>query len=312
MAKATKKTSKKTVQKTAAADGLDSSREWSLDEVEAHLPKVSAGDVDALREALLEAQTEEQLATLGSGYRTEDILAAAPTFTVGGLYAMGKLGGPPPGLAPGYFPLLLRETRELDRLNTQYEQQARDVTATISGRRALLKSANSAALDARRNVAQTLLRTVVPVRSKHRAELEKAAAGADSYAGTVASVRSVARIVTALREDPKLAKVLDQLGYTAAYVDELRGLADEVERLTKQGAGLTPPQKTDQSVLDAQDGLVLIIMRAIWAPLRDAKSRGRRVRLPRVGGLARFFSSASGDTGDEEPAPIEGAPPTEA
>ena len=307
-----KAASKKTVAKKAPRraaektvfDELDPSLGWSLDEVEPHLPEVPEGHVAMLRAGILAAQTEEQLVTLGAGFRTEDILAAAPTFTVGSLLAVRRLGRPPPGLGLAFFPLLVREARALGVANQSFEQQLRDVASTISGRRAGLKEANSRALAARRGVAQTLLRSVLPSTSEHRAELEQAAAGADTYAATVASVRSVARILTTLRAAGETqASLLAHLGYTEAYVEELLELAGEVERLSTQGAGLTPPQKTDQRTLDAQDGLVLTIMRAIWTPLREARSRGASVRLPPVGALERLFISTSnaGSGTDEEP-----------
>jgi hypothetical protein len=304
--KVAKKAPRKTAEK-AILDELDPSLGWSLDEVEPHLPEVPEDHVAMLRAGILGAQTEEQLVTLGAGFRTEDILAAAPSFTIGSLLAVRRLGRPPPGLGLAFFPLLVREARALGVANQSFEQQLRDVASTISGRRAVLAAANSKALAARRGVAQTLLRSVLPSTSEHRAELEQAAAGADTYAATVASVRSVARILTALRAaDPTQASLLAHLGYTPEYVEELLVLASEVERLSMQGAGLTPPQKTDQRALDAQDGLVLTIMRAIWTPLREARSRGSSIRLPPVGGLERLFistSSPGSETDEDEPAP---------
>lgn len=296
--------SKTAVAKASPTTELDPSREWSLDEVEPHLPPVPAEEVELLKEMLLRAHTEQQFVAWGAQFRTDDILGAAPPFLVGCLAAVGKLGAPPPGLALGYFPLLLNESRELHRMNVRFEQERTNVASTISGRRAQLKLANSRALDARRNLAQTLLRSVIPADSKYRAELERAAAGTDNYAGTVASVRTVVRIANELRQDAKIARVLDSFQYSEEYIASLSRLADDVDELSKAAPGLTPPQLTSQTALDLQDGLVCAIMRSIWMPLRDVRVNGAAIRLPPVGALERLFiSRPRGARDEEEPAP---------
>ena len=291
---------KKVARAAAGKDALDPSREWSLDEVERHLPPVPREEVELLKEMLLGAHTEQQFVAWGSAFRTEDILGAAPPFLVGCLGAVAKLGKPPPGLSLGYFPLLVEETRELHRMNTRFAQEQTEVASTISGRRAQLKLANSRALDARRNLAQTLLRSVVPADSKHRAELERAVQGTDSFAGTVATVRTVARIASELRQDKKVARALDSFQYDEAYIASLSGLADKVDELSRLAPGLTPPQLTSQTALDQQDGIVCAILRAVWVPLRDAKTSGAALRLPPVGALERLFVSRPRANAPEE------------
>ena len=300
---------KKVAKAAAGKEVLDPSREWSLDEVEPHLPPVPRDEVELLKEMLLGAHTEQQFVAWGSAFRTEDILGAAPPFLVGCLGALAKLGKPPPGLSLGYFPLLVEESRELHRMNTRFEHEQTEVASTISGRRAQLKLANSRALDARRNLAQTLLRSVIPADSKHRAELERAVQGTDSFAGTVASVRIVTRIAGELRQDPKIARALDSFQYGEAYIADLSAMADEVDELSKLASGLTPPQLTSQTALDQQDGIVCAIMRSMWVPLRDAKTSGAALRLPSVGALERLFVSRPGRDKDEEepqPQPVSG------
>lgn len=295
---------KKVAKAAPGKDVLDPSREWSLDEVEPHLPPVPREEVGLLKEMLLGAHTEQDFVAWGAQFRTVDILGAAPPFLVGCLGVLAKLGAPPPGLSLGYFPLLLEESRELHRMNTRFEHERTEVTTTISGRRAQLKTANSRALDARRNLAQTLLRNVVPASSKYRAELESATAGTDSPAGTVASVRVVVRIASELRQDPRIARALDSFQYGEPYLAGLSVLADEVDDLSKLAPGLTPPQLTSQTALDQQDGIVCAIMRSMWVPLRDAKTSGAALRLPPVGALERLFISRPGrDTDEEEPQP---------
>src|SRR5690606_23172393 len=266
---------KKVAKAAPEKDELDPSREWSLDEVEPHLPPVPQDEVQLLKEMLLGAHTEQTFVAWGAQYRTDDILGAAPPFLVGCLGAVAKLGGPPPGLSLGYFPLLLDAARELHELNTRFAQEQRAVASTISGRRAQLKLANSRALDARRNLAQTLLRSVIPADSKYRAELEAAAAGTDNYAGTVASVRSFVSITTELRQIARLPRFLASLQYGEGHIASVSRLADDVDELSKLAPGLKPPQRTSQTTLDQQDGLVCAIMRAIW------------VHSPPAGGCAR-------------------------
>ncbi len=260
----------------AAKGELNPSLEWSLDEVEKYLPEVPDGAYQRVRASLIGAAGDGALIALGTSFRTEDIYASAAPFAVGGLLALRKLGDPPVGLPLALFPLLVHEGQELGRVNASFEQEQRDVDAEISGRRARLKLKNGEALRSRRGAVQTLLRYVVPADSPKRAELEAAGAGVDSYAGTVASVRTVARVLGELRKDDALRPVLDDYGYTAAKVADMRALADEVERLNALGAGLKPPLMTTQHALDRQDGLVLTIMRAI-SGIRSG-TPGRRAR----------------------------------
>ncbi len=304
-APAKKSTAKKAAGKPA--DALDPSLEWSLEEVEKHLPAVSDGEYQRVRSSLLRATSNEALSVLGTSFRTEDIFASAAPFAVGGLLALRKLGQPPPGLPRALFPLLVHEAQELGRMNASFEQEQRDVSAGISGRRAKLKRANSQALRGRRSVMQTLLRYVLPVDSPKRAELEAAGAGVDNHAGTVASVRTVARVLADLRKDEALRPVLDDYAYTDATVEWLLGLASDVEQLSAQGAGLRPPLATNQAMLDRQDGLVLTIMRAIWDPLRDARADGASIELPPTGSIDRFFNAS---TSNDDEKVVAAAPVT--
>lgn len=193
--------------------------------------------------------------------------------------------------------MLLNESRELHRLHMRFEQERTDVGATISGRRVELKMANSRALNARRNLAQTLLWSVVQANSKHRAELERAAAGTDTYAETVASAPSCASRVS-------FAKMLGS---------RVCSTASTPTRSTSRSSRATPtrlrvsrekaPQLTSQTTLDRRNGLVCAIMRAIWVPLRDARADGAAIRLPPVGALERLFISRPRQTPDEEKPP---------
>lgn len=111
--------------------------------------------------------------------------------------------------------------------------------------------------------------------------------------------------------DERLVRTIDDYGFGDAYVERLRGLADEVERLADMGAALTPPQSTSQRVLDRQDGLVLAIMRAIFIPLRHARAEGARIELPPVGAVERMFERSSGgaDPSDDDDAEDDAPPP---
>lgn len=304
--------------KSASGGTLDPSKEWSLDQLERHLPPVDPAAVAELRAALLSAQSTEQLLGIGTTFRTEDILAAAPPFAVGTLLALRKLEETPPGLAPELVPLLVQEAKELTRLDAAFEQESRDVAMNIGGRREQLKHAKSRALRARRGVVRTLLRGIVPVGSAQRARLERAGAKAATPAATAASVRSVASVLAELNDDPKVARVLARYRYTRAHVDHLESLAVEVERLGAQGAALLPPQRTDQQALDRQDGLVCVLIRAIWWALRDALDEGAPIRMPPLGGLERLVLRTREDEAEEEDvtdldedAPVPNAEPLE-
>ena len=238
---------------------------------------------------------------IGTSFRTSDILAAAPPFTVGTLLALRQLGEPPPGLAPELVPLLVQEAKELRRLDAAFEQEGRDVSMNIGARREELKKAKSRALRARRALIRTLLRGVVPIRSAQRVRLERAGAQASTPAAAAASVRSVRKVLVDLREDPKVARVLDRYRYGDAHVEHLESLAVDVERLGAQGAALLPPQRTDQRALDLQDALVSVIIRAIWWALRDALDEGARIRVPPLSGdLERLVLRTREDEAEEE------------
>ncbi|UJR82048.1 hypothetical protein [Sandaracinus amylolyticus] len=304
-----KKNTKKTPSPRRPAAGstpIDTSRAWSLEELDPHLPPVRDEDLALVKESLIRAQSNEGLIALGAGFRTEHILAVAPGFAAGAMLAVRALGKPPAGLAIELLPLLVRETRELQRVNLAFEQQRRDVASEISGRREQLKAATSRALRARRSVVLTLNRHVLPHGSKVRAELARAASKAPTPAVAVASVRTVARILGELRADPSLALVLDRYGYDEAFVAQLTSIADETERLDRAGADLTPPQRTDQRALDRQDGIVLAILRAIWWPLHDAQQDGAAITAPPLGALERLVAGSRPE--DDEP---EEPPPTE-
>lgn len=287
--------------KSASGDALDPSKEWSLDQLERHLPPVDPAAVAELKAALLSAQSTEQLLGIGTTFRTEDILAAAPPFAVGTLLALRKLDEAPPGLAPELVPLLVQEAKELARLDAAYEQESRDVSMNIGGRREQLKHAKSRALRARRGVVRTLLRGIVPVGSAHRTRLERAGAKASTPAATAASVRSVAKVLAELNADPKVARVLARYKYTRSHVEHLESLAVDVERLGAQGAALLPPQRTDQRALDLQDGLVCVLIRAIWWALRDALDEGAPIRMPPLSGdLERLVLRTREDEAEDE------------
>ncbi|UJR81568.1 hypothetical protein [Sandaracinus amylolyticus] len=305
--KKTKKTTKVAAKKratkkapTRAAVGLDTSRAWSLDEIERDLPPTSEARVAAVREALARAYGNEKLVDIGATYRTEEILAVAPNVAASALHALRTLDPPPRGLAPELLRLLVVEGRELARIDLAYEQQLRDVASEIAGRRDALKVAKGRALRERRVVATHLARNVVALDSPHRAELQRASAKAPTASAAVASARTVARILEELRADPQHTLVLDAYGYDDALVARLRELADETERLAGTGAALTPPQHIDQRALDRQDGLVLAILRAIVGALRNAQSEGASISLPSLGGLERFVVSARDASEDEE------------
>lgn len=307
-----KATSKK--KPAARAEALDPSRKWSLEQAEKHLPAVSEEEIERLRAAVSRATADADLIALGAGYRTEDILASAPPFVVGSVLALKILGRRPEGMPRALLPLVVREARNLDRMNALYEQEQRDSSTSISGLRAELKLANAKALRRRRLVAQTLLRYVLPTDSPKRAEMEKASAGAKTWAETVASVNAVARVLAELRKDSALTAILDDYEYTEATVDELRALAADVKRLSSQGATLKPPQETNQRRLDRQDGLVLTLMRAVWDPLRDAKQDGAAIELPPTGSVDRFFNppASSGESEDVTPEPTDSASQSDA
>jgi hypothetical protein len=303
---ANKAGAKKAVAKTAAAKPastieaeLDPSLEWSLDEVEPYLKPVSEEQIARVRAAIVRAMSEDELVALGSTQRSEVIIGAAPPFTIGTLLALELHGSTPLGLAPALPTLLVREARNLANLDRKYEQEHRDVSTTISGRREGLKVANSKALSRRRSVAQTLLRYVVPASDAvRRAQLEAASAGAKTPSATIASTRSVARVLAELRTDETLRPVLDDYGYTDAVVTELNELAADVKRRADQAASVRPPQKASQRALDMQDGLVLAIMRAIWDALREARADGAAFALPPARGLERHFSIATSTAQD--------------
>jgi len=299
----------KSAAKGAGKSALDPSRAWSLEELQAHLPNVDPAVLAHLRESMVRALGEDGLLALGTSFTTEDILAAVPGFTVGALLALRSRKTPITGLAPALIPLLVRETHELARANTAFEQQLRRVSSAISGRRAKLKRANSEALSARRAVVRVLLQSVLPHDAPARPVLERAAGKARTPTATVASVRTVAEELATLRRDGAYTTLLDSYGYGDDHVAYLNGLADAVERLAAQGASLTPPQETDQRALDLQDGLVLAIVRAIWQPLRDARASGQSLPLPPLGALERLFvrSEPSGD--EEELSEEDGAEP---
>ena len=308
---AKKPAAKKTVAKKAVAETasliereLDPSLEWSLHEVEPYLKPVSEEQIARVRASILRAVSEDDLVALGATHTTEDIIAAAPPFTIGTILALEQHGSTPSGLAPALPTLLVREARNLANLDRKYEQEHRDVWTSISGRREGLKAANSKALNRRRAVAQALLRYIVPASDRaRRAQLEAAAAGAKTPAETIASTRTVARVLAALRQDETLKLVLDDFGYTDAVVTELNDLAADVKTQSDLAGGLRPPQKTSQRALDMQDGLVLSIMRAIWDPLREARTAGAAFALPPARGLERFFSistSTAQQTTEEE------------
>ena len=305
---ARKSAARKTPTKRAASlaksaptwDVLDPTQEWSLDQLERHLPDVEAAVVAELRDALVSAQSMERLLGIGTDFRTEDILAAAPSFTVGTLLALRELDEPPPGLALELVPLLVQEAKELARLDAAFEQESRDVSMNIGARREQLKRAKSRALRARRGVVRTLLRGIVPVRSAQRTRLERAAAKASTPAAVAASVRSVAKVLAELHKDPKVARVLNRYRYTNAHVEHLEALAVDVERLGAQGAARLPPQRTDQQALDRQDGLVCVIIRAIWWALRDAVDEGATLRMPPLGELERLVLRTREDEVEEE------------
>lgn len=285
-----------------ATSVLDPTREWSLEEVEKYLPAAPEEEQIALRESLKRALGDAELCAIGADYRTEDIIAAVPPFTIGTLLALKTLVVLPPGLPQAALPLLVRETHELNRMNTSYEAEQRYSSTALSGRRAKLKLANGDALHARRTVANTLLRYVVPRDSSMRAELERASAGAKTWAGTEATVNAVARVLEELLKDRALAPVLKIWGYSQATVDDLRARAANVHRLASQGAALKPPQVTAQQPLDRQDGLVLTIMRVIWDALRTAKQQGKPIDTPPIGSLDRFFNPPSTNTASEDDA----------
>lgn len=299
----------KSAAKGAAKSALDPSRAWSLEELQAHLPNVDPAVVAQVRESIVRAQGEDGLLALGTSFVTDDILAAVPGFTVGALLALQGRKTTIAGLAPALLPLLVRETRELARVNTAFEQQLRRVSSAISGRRAQLKRANSEALVARRAVVRVLLQSVLPHDAPARAVLERAAGRARTPAATVASVRTVAEELATLRRDAAYTALLDSYGYGDDHVTYLNELADALERLATQGAGLTPPQETDQRALDLQDGLVLAILRAIWQPLRDARASGQSLPLPPLGALERMFVRSEPSGGDEELSEEDGAEP---
>ena len=297
-ASAKKASAKKAVAKTAAAKPasaiqaeLDPSLEWSLDEVEPYLKSVPEEQIARVRAAIVRAMSEDDLVALGSTQRSEVIIGAAPPFTVGTLLALELHGSIPLGMAPALPTLLVREARNLANLDRKYEQEHRDIWTTIAGRREGLKVANSKALSRRRSVAQTLLRYVVPATDAvRRAQLEAASAGAKTTSATIASTRSVARVLAELRKDETLRPVLDDYGYTDAVVTELNELAADVKRQADLAAGVRPPQKASQRALDMQDGLVLAIMRAIWDALREARADGAAFAMPPARGLERHFS----------------------
>ncbi|UJR81890.1 hypothetical protein [Sandaracinus amylolyticus] len=310
MATAKKKTTRKTPtpRRPSAPSTIDTSRAWSLEELGPHLPALRDEDLALVREALIRAQSNEGLIALGAAFRTEDILAVAPSFAAGALFAIQSIAKPIPGLAPELLALLVREALELGRVNLSFEQQRRDVSTAILGRREELKSTNSRALRIRRSVALTLNRHVVPHGSKVRVELARAAAKAPTPASTVTSVRTVARVLVDLRKEPALVPVLDRYGYDEAFVGELEALAGEIERLDRAGAELTPPQRVDQRALDRQDGIVVALMRAIWWPLHDAQQDGSGIAPPPLGALERLVAGSRPEDDDEalvEPAPPE-------
>ena len=127
----------------------------------------------------------------------------------------------------------------------------------------------------------------------------------------------MAKVLAELHEDPKVARVLDRYKYGDAHVEHLGSLADEVERLGAQGAALLPPQRTDQRALDLQDGLVCVLIRAIWWALRDALDEGAPIRMPPLSGdLERLVlrtreDEAEGEdvTDVDEDAPIQSEEP---
>ncbi len=307
MGKQTKKTQSKQSSKKHA---LDPSREWSLEEVEAHLPKFDVGQLARVRDALVRAHGDEGLVALGASFATEDILAAVPGFLVGTVLALEKVGSRVSGLAMALVPLLLTETRELDRVNNAFELETRSMGSEIAGRREKLKRTNSRALRERRAVGRTLLRSVLASDDPRRASLERAAAKAATPAATVASVRTVARILEDVRQTKAAADLLDDYGYSKEYVTKLNALADEVEALSKSGAAAMPPLLTNQRALDRQDGLVLAIVRAIWAPLREAAQETQgAIGLPPLGALERLVMNTSNGEDDDTPAPVEPSPP---
>ncbi|AKF05830.1 hypothetical protein [Sandaracinus amylolyticus] len=296
-----------TTRRTAAKGrvGLDTSRAWSLDEIERELTPVSAARVAAVRDAIVRAYGDDKLVELGTGFRTEEIVAVAPNVVAAALLAVRKLGRAPQGLALELLTLAVSEARELARLDLAHEQQLRDVASEIAGRREALKTSRATALRERRAVATHLLRNVLPRDAPQRAELERAAGKAATASSVVASVRTVARILADARRDESLVVVLDSYGYDDALVARLEALAAETERLSGTSATLTPPQAVDQRTLDRHDGLVLAILRAIVSALRDAQRAGAPISLPPLAGLERLLvPSRDDEQDDEEPEPV--------
>ena len=276
---------------------------YSLAEVQAHIPAGNPAVVAQLRELFHTAHPATALVALGSGFRTEDILGAAPSF----LSQVSEQVGPldpkqlPVGLAKEHATLLFDEATKLTALNQQFEDAARRNNSEVSKRRSALKTAQSKALRRRHVVARTLMRQVLSPESPRRAELERAAAKAENPAEIAASLSTVAQIVEAVRGETKPEKLaaLDAIGLTEALPEQMREQARELELLGQSTPSNTPAPPVGQRELDRQDGVVLALMKQVYASMRDAGDG--RITAPRIAGpLERLVVSTPGGADEEE------------